>query len=84
MPVLQRRFQFWVREHMSSRGWNQSELARQLGMARMVVSTYLRDPEADPPPPRPGVEIVEKFATAFGIDPSELLLPVPAEEKIGV
>ena len=52
---------------MLSRGWNQSELARQAGLPRDSVSTYIRG-VAFPAPKSLGA-----LSTALGVSPDELL-----------
>jgi transcriptional regulator with XRE-family HTH domain len=52
---------------MIERGWHQSELARQSGIARDSVSTYIRGVSL----PEPGNLV--RLAKAFGMEPGDLL-----------
>lgn len=50
-----------------ARGWNQSELARQTGLPRDSVSTYVRGVSLPTP------KSLQKLADAFGTTPADLL-----------
>lgn len=76
MPVLLQRFQDKVREAMSLRDINQSDLARDMGVGRMYVSRYLTGRNS------PGFDVVEKFAKALRVEPWELLDETPIAEKV--
>lgn len=52
---------------MIKRGWSQAELARQSGMARNNVSTYIRGAKM------PTRESAEKLARALGVHVNELV-----------
>lgn len=52
---------------MVSRGWNQSELSRQAGVARDNVSRYIRAVSLPTP------QALEGLARAFNLSPAELL-----------
>lgn len=54
-------------EIMSSRGWNQSELARRAGMNRDNVSQYIRGRTYPTP------KFLSKLAKALDLTPDELL-----------
>lgn len=56
---------------MADRGWNQSELARQSGLARDVISTYMRRHSLPTP------TNMQKLADALGV-PIEHLAPPAA------
>jgi transcriptional regulator with XRE-family HTH domain len=74
MAVLQRRFQDAVRALMANAGMNQRKLAAAMGVSEMYVSKYLNGLHS------PGLDVIEKFAKPFEVDPHELL--EPAGEKI--
>jgi transcriptional regulator with XRE-family HTH domain len=61
---------------MFTKGWNQSELARQAGMRRDAISTYIRG-IAFPVP-----NSLHRLAAALGVDP-EALLPNYVEQAVG-
>lgn len=52
---------------MIGKGWSQSELARQSGLTRAVISDYVRGVNMPEP------KYLEKLAEALGIAPSDLL-----------
>lgn len=52
---------------MVSRHWTQSELARQAGLPRDSISTYIRGKSF------PSPLSLQKLADAFGLEPDELL-----------
>lgn len=52
---------------MLSKGWTQSELARQADLPRDSVSTYVRGKSLPTP------VSLEKLATALGVEPAELM-----------
>jgi transcriptional regulator with XRE-family HTH domain len=52
---------------MAAKGWHQSELARQAGIARDSVSTYIRGVSL----PEPGN--LKLLAQALGVEPDDLL-----------
>lgn len=52
---------------MLSKGWHQSELARQSGLKRDSISTYVRGRSLPTP------QNIEALAKAFGIEPNTLL-----------
>ena len=72
---------------MVAKGWLQAELARQAGLSRNTITTYIRGRSY------PSRESLEKLASVLGITPDELLpeheiLPVrgelPAEVELRV
>ena len=74
MPVLQQRFQHSLRQAIADAGMNQTQLAEKMGVSKMYVSKYLNGVSS------PGLDVIEKFSKALGLEPHDLLLP--AEEKI--
>ncbi|MDF2095790.1 helix-turn-helix domain-containing protein [Aquibaculum arenosum] len=59
-------FSIQLRNLMLEKGWNQSELARQAGLNRDNVSTYINGKSM------PSPERLKKLATALGVAPDEL------------
>lgn len=56
-----------IYRELMARGWNQSELARQTGLPRDSVSTYVRGVSLPTP------KSLQKLADAFGTTPADLL-----------
>jgi len=50
-----------------NRGWNQSEMARQSGLRRDAISTYVRGTVL------PSPSALQKLANALGVQPTDLL-----------
>lgn len=65
--VMQDNFRVKVQTALTERAWSQSELARKMGVTRSVVSQYLSGRIA------PGLDVVEKFATALEVEPWNLV-----------
>lgn len=66
--MLQERFTKNLQRELHDRGWSQSDLARRMGVAPQYVQKYLRGITS------PGLDVIEKFATALGLeDPCDLL-----------
>lgn len=65
--VLQDTFRAKVLAALDERGWSQSELARRMDVTRSMVSQYLNKRI------QPGLDVVEKFATALEVDPWNLV-----------
>jgi ribosome-binding protein aMBF1 (putative translation factor) len=65
--VLHQRFTAKLRQALDDRGWSQSELARRLNIDQSVVNRYLNGRIC------PGLDLVEKFASALGVEPHNLL-----------
>lgn len=70
-----KRFAERLRAAMDAKGWHQSELARQAGLARDSISKYIRG-EVLPTP-----ESLTTLGTALGVDALELLPPQPVPVK---
>jgi transcriptional regulator with XRE-family HTH domain len=66
--ILQNRFQARVKEELEKRDWSQSKLAESMGVGRAYVSNYLNGRSS------PGLDVIERFAFALNVDPTELLL----------
>lgn len=64
----------WVRFHRKAKGWTQSELARNAGMAHSRIS----DVECGRGDPQIGT--IVKIANALGVSVSSLLMPT--DEKV--
>jgi transcriptional regulator with XRE-family HTH domain len=65
--VMQANFRDKVHQALEERGWSQSALAREMNVTRSVVSQYLSGRIT------PGLDVVEKFANALGVDPWNLV-----------
>ncbi|QDT54601.1 helix-turn-helix protein [Caulifigura coniformis] len=75
--VLQQRFQTNVASLIAGLGWTQAELARQIGVSRSLVHTYMSGDSS------PGLEVVQRFADALGVDPARLLSESGVEKSSG-
>lgn len=62
--MLKEEFLAIVREEMARQDLSQSELARRMGVPQPMVSRYVGGLQT------PGLDVVEKFFLALGIDPS--------------
>ena len=68
MESLRKRFVERVQSAMAANGWSQSELAREMGITRAMVSQYLSGHRS------PGLEVVQHFADALRlVNPWNLL-----------
>lgn len=65
--ILEQRFRSNVETALSDRGWSKSELARRMGASPQYVGNYLSGRVS------PGFAVVERFASALGVDPCDLL-----------
>ena len=66
--TLQERFRENVVRLIAERGITRSELAREMGVGAAYVTEYLSGRVS------PGLDVLARFSTALGVDPSELLL----------
>lgn len=75
--ILQEHFRRRVQAELDERDWSQSDLAREMGVTRSVVSQYLTGRIT------PGLDVVERFAKAFGFEenPLDLLVEKSIREK---
>ena len=69
--LLEKRFVKRTTEALDQLGITQAELARRMHVSRAMVNQYLTGRSA------PGLDVVERFASALELDPLELL----AEKK---
>ena len=55
-----------IRLEMEKNGWNESELARRMGVSRQAVFAFFR---------RDGITLktIDKIADALGLDPKDLI-----------
>lgn len=65
--ILQEKFRKKVQLALTEKGWSQSDLARAMNVTRSVVSQYITGRIA------PGLDVVEKFASALEVDPWNLV-----------
>ena len=65
--ILEDRFRTKVEAAMKFRGWSQSELARQMNVDRQFIFSYLKQGKS------PGLDVVERFANAIGVEPGNLI-----------
>ena len=66
--ILQQRFVDNVLRLLDEQGMSQSDLARKMGKSRQYIGDYLLMRRS------PGFDVVEGFAKALGVDPSELTM----------
>ncbi len=59
--ILEKEFVEIVEARLAELGWSRSELARQMGVGRSVVTDYLNRRS------RPGLDVVERFFAALGL-----------------
>lgn len=71
--MLQQQFQSRLREALRARGWSQSALAREMHISPQAVGDYIHGRCC------PGLNVVEKFADALGVDANDLLDKKPLE-----
>lgn len=62
---------------MRERGWNQSALARALGVGRASVSRWLSDDDDNEPEER-SLRLIRAYRRRPGLTPDELDLPTAA------
>lgn len=67
--ILQERFRANVQRMLNSRGWSKADLARRMAVDGPYIHQYMRDEGRSP-----GMDVIERFASAFEVDPVELLL----------
>lgn len=67
---LKNRFIRKANEAMQLQGWSKAELARRMGVSAQFVGQYLGSEN----PSTPGLDVVERFARALGLeDPGALI-----------
>lgn len=65
--VLQKRFAEQVLTRLDELEWNRARLAREMGVPSPYLSQYLNGRNS------PGLDVIERFANALGVDPADLL-----------
>lgn len=73
---LHERFQLRLREVMDAIGITQSDLAKRMNVPRQMVSQYLNGPTC------PSLDVVEKFATALGLEDADVLIKRKTRQKV--
>lgn len=66
--ILQERFQSKLRQALTVNGWTQADLARRMGASPQFVGQYASGVRC------PGLDVVERFATALGLPDPGLLI----------
>lgn len=74
-------FSDWLQEVMDEKGWNQSELARYMGVSRQAVSDVLNQKR------NPGGDFARKLAWALHIPPEDVfrmagILPAQNADRV--
>lgn len=75
--ILEQRFRDNVAAALEAKGWTQSDLAREMHVGRQYVYKYLRSGVS------PGLNVIERFATALDVNPLTLLDERPVEALAG-
>jgi len=68
---LQERFRSKLQRALQEKGMSQSQLAREMHMSPQAVGQYIHGQRV------PGLDLVEKFATALEVEASNLLDEAP-------
>lgn len=80
-PTLNETLAANLARHMERRGWTQAALAKQSGVGQTTISLYLnperRQPSKSGKIPSAKLSEVESLASAVGVEPWELLRPLP-------
>lgn len=60
-------FASWLQEELKNRDWTQADLARNAGVHRQVISTYINRQRASP-----DEAVLRKIARAFKVPPEQV------------